>query len=228
MYQKHPTYSLDKSFNKKLDRYIKKFLAEGFKYFSDEFDGIEKFIEAAVEDRSRKTNRDDHDLRCNEKEKYLLELISYKIYDELNREEFNKRKNCLIIMPDCLSIHDSQCEKVEKPYGFFCKRCLPSCQAFHIGELAKKYRVKIVFSKRKLSQQIEYFAGKMENLSVIGIACIMMLASGMRTAAEVGIPARGVLLNFTGCEHWNNEPFASEFYMDSLKTILEEKYGKRD
>jgi hypothetical protein len=105
---------------------------------------------------------------------------------------------------------------------------LPTCQAYQTGDLAKKYGLKIVFSKRKLAEQIEYFSGKMEDLSVIGIACITMLASGMRTAADVGVPARGVLLNFTGCEHWNDEPFASEFAFSSLKAILEEKYGPRD
>ena len=62
---------------------------------------------------------------------------------------------------------------------------------------------------------------------MIGIACIKMLAEGMRTAAEVGIPARGVLLNFSGCEHWNDQPCASEFSMRWLEDILEEKYGPR-
>ena len=47
-----------------------------------------------------------------------------------------------------------------------------------------------------------------------------------RTAAEVGVPARGVLLNFCGCDHWNDKPFASEFDMAWLEAILEEKYGK--
>ena len=61
---------------------------------------------------------------------------------------------------------------------------------------------------------------------MIGIACIMMLASGMRTAHEVSVPARGVLLSFTGCDHWNDKPFASQFPMEQLENILREKYGE--
>ncbi len=224
MDSKHPTYRLGPDFNLKLDKFVKDFIAAGFTTFSEEFDRIEGFVQRAGDDRGR----DDSDLRQTKKEKYLLEMVAFKIYDELNREKFNKSKNTLVIMPDCLSIHDKECEKVEKEYGSFCKRCLPTCQAYQIGDLAGKYGLKIAFSKRKLTEQIEYFAGKMEDLSVIGIACVMMLASGMRTAAEVGVPARGVLLNFTGCEHWNDEPFASEFAFSSLKAILEEKYGPRD
>ena len=220
----HPTYRLGPDFNDKLNAFVKRFIDDGFERFAEEFERIDGFVEKARNDPSR----DDSDLRRTEKEKYLLEMVSFKIYDELNREKFNRCKNTLIVMPDCLSIHEKECEKVEKPYGFFCKRCLPSCQAYEIGELAKKYGVKIVFSKRKLTEQIEYFAKKMPDLAVVGIACVMMLASGMRTAAKVGVPARGVLLNFTGCEHWNDEPFASQFTMESLKAILEEKYGARD
>lgn len=218
---KHPTYKLGPDFNSKLDTFVKKFIADGFGHFAEEFEKINGFVEQAMHDQSR----DDSDLRRTPKEKYLLELVSFKIYDELNRAGFNKCKNTLIVMPDCLSIHEQECEKLEKPYGFFCKRCNPECRAYEIGELAKQYGIKILFSKRKLTEQLEYFSEKVGDLSVIGIACIMMLASGMRTAHEVGVPARGVLLNFTGCEHWNDEPFASDFTMASLKAILEEKYG---
>ncbi|UCD65144.1 MAG: DUF116 domain-containing protein [Candidatus Zixiibacteriota bacterium] len=220
----HPTYRLGEDFNQKLETFVRRFLKDGFAHFSKEFERIDQFVERAHND----VGRDDSDLRQNPKEKYLLELVAFKIYDKLNRHAFNQCKNTLIVMPDCLSIHDKECEKVEKKYGFFCRRCQQTCQAYQIGDLAAGYGVKIVFSKRKLAQQIEYFAKRMEDLGVIGIACIMMLASGMRTASEVGVPARGVPLNFTGCEHWNDTPFASEFTMTSLRSILEEKYGPRD
>lgn len=221
----HPTYKLGRDFDLKLEKFVKRFLADGFEYFAQEFERIDQFVEKARRDPA---GRDDHKLRHTEKEKYLLEMVSFKIYDQLNREEFNRRKNTLIVMPDCLSLHNTECEKVETEYGFFCQRCLPSCQAYEIGELAKSYGADIVFSKRALAKQIEYFAARMGDLGVVGIACIIMLAPGMRTAAEVGVPARGVLLDFSGCEHWNDEPCASEFAVTSLEAILEEKYGKRD
>ncbi len=220
----HPTYRLGPDFDAKLGAFVKDFISNGFNVFAEEFERIDKFVDAARDDRS---DRDDHDLRRTEKQKYLLELVSFKIFDQLNREEFNRRKNTLIVMPDCLSLHNPDCEKVEREYGTFCKRCSPSCQAYQITELAKKYGAKTVFSKKSLGKQLEHFSGKAGDLGVIGVACILMLAEGMRTAAGVGIPARGVLLNITGCQHWNDKPFASEFNLTLLEAILEEKYGAK-
>jgi len=224
MTDRHPTYRLSDDFQEKLDKFVGSFIEGGLDVFAAEFAKIDDFVAKAQADRGR----DDFDLRQSPRVKYLLEMVSFKIYDELNREAFNKRRNTMIVMPDCLSLHNPDCEKVEKKYGYFCKRCVSTCRAYEIGDLAAKYGVKILFSKRKLTEQLEHFDKKMGDLSVIGIACVMMLASGMRTAAEVGVPARGVLLNFTGCEHWNAEPFASDFAMTSLRAILEEKYGPRD
>jgi hypothetical protein len=128
-------------------------------------------------------------------------------------------------MPDCLSLHNPECEKVDRPFGEICKRCTESCQAYQISELARQYRCKTVFAKRTSKEQLLHYADKMDNLGVIGIACIMMLAEGMRVANDVGVPSRGVLLSFSGCEHWQDQPCASEFAIDWLRAILEEKHG---
>lgn len=225
MSDNHPTYQLGDNFNERLELFVKKFIKEGFEYFKEEFDHIERFVEMARCQMAEGTDRTDGELRVNPKEKYLLELISFKMHDELNREEFNRRKNTLIIMPDCLTIHEKACDKVELEFGSVCRRCQSDCQAAQITELAAKYRCKVLFSKRSLEKQLRHHAEKMGDMAVIGVACIMMLANGMRTAEELDIPARGVLLNFTGCEHWNEKPFASEFTLKSLEKILEEKYG---
>ncbi len=220
-----PTYHLGPDFRRKLDQFMSDFKAQGFEQFKEEFAAIEGFVEKV---RCEDPDRDAHDLRMTSKLEYLLELVSFKIYDELNREAFNRAQGTLIIMPDCLSIHDTPCQKVEKWYGSICKQCLVGCQSAQIVNLAASYRAKAVFSKRKLERQLKYYRKKMGgDIGVVGIACVLMLANGMRTAAELDIPARGVLLNFSGCDHWNDQPNASEVTLSSLADILEEKYGKR-
>ncbi|MCK4632024.1 MAG: DUF116 domain-containing protein [candidate division Zixibacteria bacterium] len=225
MTDRHPTYKLGPDFPAKLDQFVDQFIVDGFRSFSGEFSRIDDFVQQA----SRETNeRDDNDLRQTKKVQYLLEAVSFRIYDRLNREAFNEKKDTILILPDCLSIHEKECEKTDLPYGDVCQGCLDDCQANLIRRLGARYCVKTVFSKRKLSEQIEHYATRSESLSVVGIACIMMLADGMRTAAELNVPARGVLLNFCGCEHWNDQPFASEMTVSWLEQILEEKYGHRD
>jgi hypothetical protein len=95
-------------------------------------------------------------------------------------------------------------------------------------EIADRHGVEGYFSKRALEKQLKKIKKVKPSLSVIGISCILTLAPGMRTAKEVGVPARGVFLNFTGCEHWTEKPFSTGTTVVRVKTILEEKYGTPD
>ena len=218
-----PTYQLGPGFDGRLELFLDRFLKDGMAHFAGEFGAIDRFLTRAKADQSP---RDDHDLRRTSKDDYLLSLLTIALLNRQNRESFNRTKETLIIMPDCLSLHNPDCLKEDGKWGDQCLGCTPSCQMALVQELADNYGATCLFSKRKLAEQIEHFAGESKNLGVIGIACILMLAEGMQTAAEAGIPVRGVLLNFCGCEHWNDEPFASEFELDKLKQILEEKYGR--
>jgi len=220
-----PTYHLGPDFDRKLTEFVTEFLRKGFDTFSEEFANLETFIARANTDPA---TREDRDLRRTEKEKYLLEAVSFKIYDQLNREAFNRAKDTLIILPDCLRLHNPNCLKTDEKWGDRCQQCLDDCQASQVVDLAERYGIECVFSKRKLEEQIEHYADRSGNLGVIGIGCLLMLANGMRTAHEVGVPTRGVLLNFTGCEHWNDQPCASEFPTPQLEAILREKYGKEN
>ncbi len=222
MTDRAPTYRLGPDFDRKLTEFVDRFQREGYEHFRDEFAQLDEFIAAAHEDTSDRT---DKGLRRTPKIKYLLEAVSFKIYDQLNREKFNRAKNTLIVLPDCLSIQVNDCLKTDEKWGDRCQQCIDDCQASEVVELAEQYGIEVVFSKRKLTEQIEHFAEKHEDLGVVGIGCLLMLAEGMRSSADAGVPARGVLLNFTGCEHWNDDPFASAFPLDQLKAILEEKYG---
>jgi len=220
---KHPTYHLDPDFNEKLDVFADKFIADGMACFSDEFAQIDQFL---IQVTDEPADRDAHSLRLTDKTRYLLELISFKLLDRANRDRFNQCENVMIIMPDCLSLDNPGCLKEDMKTGDECQQCDPECQANEILELATQYKIPAVFSKRKLSQQIEHYSNELTDLGVIGIGCVLMLAEGMRTAGDVGVPTRGVLLDCCGCEHWNDKPFSSPFSMKQLKSILREKYGR--
>ncbi len=224
MARQYPTYRLGPEFRDKLQRFVDTFLGSGYAAFAKEFANLDDFICRA----QQLTDHPEKEIRSTAKEEYLLEVLSFGLYDRLNREAFNRTKDTLIVLPDCVSLNNPACEKTEGEFGDVCQTCTASCESYHVMELAKEYGARVVFSKRKLSQQLEYYAGKMDRVGVIGVACMVMLASGMRTCIDLGIPVRGVLLSFTGCEHWNDQPFGSRFAMSWLKEILEEKYGRRN
>ncbi|MCX6834960.1 MAG: DUF116 domain-containing protein, partial [candidate division Zixibacteria bacterium] len=173
------TYHLDPDFDRKLTEFVNGFLRSGLDTFYEEFTNLEAFIARAKADSS---SRDDQNLRRTEKEKYLLEAVSFKIYDQLNREAFNRAKDTLIILPDCLSLHNPNCLKTDEKWGDQCQQCVDECQANQVTALAERYGIECVFSKRKLEEQIEHYADRSGNLGVIGIGCLLMLANGMRKA----------------------------------------------
>ncbi len=219
------TFRLTDDFYNKLDLYVKKLIDDGFEIFKEDFKNIDTFYCAAMQDTS---NRDDHEFRRVPKSIYLAEAIYYKIMDEFNREAFNKTKDTVIILPDCLSLMRDKCKRERTRYGKVCAQCVPNCQINKIMEIARPYGVEAYFSKRALEKQLTKIKKAKPSLSVIGISCMLTLPSGMRTAKELGIPARGVFLNFTGCDHWTSEPFTTETAVDRVKTILEEKYAVLD
>jgi hypothetical protein len=219
----HPTYRLGDDVQDKLNSYVDNLFTTGYSLFSREFEKIDAFVEAAEQDQSQ---RDDHSFRRTPKRLYLIELINYKVYDDYNRKLFNATGDTLIILPDCLSLHNPECLKTDGAWGDECRECTPDCQAYEVMQLAADYNAQVLFSKRKLSEQLQHYAAQSKSLGVIGVACILMLADGMRTAMELGIPVRGVPLDFCGCDHWNDQPFASAFPMTRLEAILKEKYER--
>ncbi len=220
------TYSIEDDFYKKLEKFTQETIDNGFKLFENEFANIDSFYKNCFKD---KADRSDHNFRQTAKPFYLIEAMYYQIFDNENREDFNKAERTVIILPDCLSYLGEKCKREKTDLGKICTRCVPKCQINQIMEIADKYKVDGYFSKRALVEQLTKIKDeKKTTLSVIGISCLLTLASGMRQAKEAGLVSRGVFLNFTGCEHWADKPFATETAIERIKSILEEKYGLPD
>jgi len=220
------TYRIDENFYEKLEKFTEKTINDGCKLFENEFVNIDSFYKNCFKDNP---NRSDHNFRQTAKPFYLIEAMYYQIFDNVNREAFNKAKRTVIILPDCLSYMGDKCKRKRTELGKICTRCVPKCQINQIMEIADKYNVKGYFSKRALVEQLTKIKeAEQSTLSVIGISCLLTLASGMRSAKEAGLPSRGVFLNFTGCDHWAEKPFATETAVERIKSILEEKYGIAD
>ena len=220
-----PTFLLGDDFYSKLEKFAANFIKEGELAFGQEFHNVGDYYLNAVADQSR---RDDHQFRRSPVPLYILEAVSFAVHDRCNRDDFNKAKETAIIIPQCLAIMQGKCKRKRTSYGKICDSCVPRCQVNEISQISRQYGVAVYFSQRKLERQLDRIHKKNPSLSVIGISCILTLASGMRTARDLGIPARGVLLKYTGCDHWINPPFATETAVDRVEIILREKYGLSD
>jgi hypothetical protein len=219
------TFRLGDDFYDKLERFTKKVLDDGFELFEKDLQNIDAFYEKAVNDTSR---RHDHAFRRAPKHIYLIEALYYQIFETVNREAFNEAKHTVLILPDCLALMGDKCKRKKTKYGNICTRCVPNCQINQIMQIADWYNVEGYYSRRALTEQIQKIKKGKPSLAVIGISCILTMASGMRSAREAGVPSRGVFLNLTGCEHWADKPFPTETTVERVKAILEEKYGLPD
>jgi hypothetical protein len=218
------TFRLKDDFYDKLDKFTEIVLQQGFDLFREEFANIDEFYLKALKEEKR----DDSSFRRHSKAFYLIEAMYYKIFDNHNRDAFNKARNTVLILPDCMSLLGDKCKREKTEVGKKCARCVPNCDINKIMNIADKYGVKGYFSKRKLEEQLTKIKEMKPDLGVIGISCLLTLASGMRSAREAGVPSRGVFLNFVGCEHWAEKPFPTETAIDRVQAILEEKYGLPD
>lgn len=219
------TFRLGEDFYDKLEKFTDKVLCEGYEFFGEEFKNIDSFYQKSL---TEKSNRDDNSFRQTPKPFYLIEAMYYKIFDDFNRESFNRTEDTILILPDCLSLLQDKCKRERREYGKVCTRCVPNCTINKIMEIADKYDVEGYFSKRTLVEQLKKIQADKSSLAVIGISCLLTLASGMRSAHEAGVPSRGIFLNFTGCDHWADKPFPTETTIEKVRTILEEKYGTSD
>lgn len=219
------TFRIGDGFYEKLDAFTRKILNEGLGLFSEEFKNIDGFYLKTLQESSE---RGDQIFRQTPKQIYLIEALYYQVFEYVNRDAFNQTRDTVIILPDCMSLMGDKCERKRKKYGKTCTRCVPNCSIHKIMKIADRYGVEGYFSKRKLTEQLERIKKHKPSLGVIGISCILTLASGMRSAKEAGVPSRGVFLNFTGCEHWAEKPFATETMIERVEAILEEKYGLPD
>lgn len=218
------TFRLGDDFYHKLEIFTDQFLQDGFNLFADEFKEIDSFYNKTLDDKS---DRLDKSFRQQPKQNYLLEAVNFMIHDRNNREAFNKAQNTVIILPDCLALMKEKCKKERSELGKVCTRCVPNCEINKIMQFAKQFGIEGYFSKRALTEQLTKIKKTKPDLSVIGISCLLTLASGMRSAGEAGIPSRGIFLNLVGCDHWADRPFPTETAIDRLKDIIEEKLGKR-
>jgi hypothetical protein len=215
-----PTYRLGPDTCDKLERLAARVLDDGFTTLAPELAGIEDFA-AAAEDED--PERDAHQMRRSPKELYLLETLSFQVLDQVWRDAFNATQDTLVVLPDCLSLHNPKCKKTDGQWGDVCARCLPQCPAAQATELCAKHGATAVFAQRDQEAMLSHHRDRSGDLGVVGVACVLMLAAGMRASAMLGIPARGVLLEGCGCEHWNDELFGTRFALERLEAILAEK-----
>ncbi len=214
-----PTYSLDESSIAKLETFRDDFLSLARRHFGEYMQNVVPYVEKSKTDPVQ----NGFTWATFPEDFYYAELAQIAVLNESLWDDFAATTTTIIFIPDCLSLMQVKCKRFgEKPLEK-CAQCVPNCMVNKIVELKAKYDFEEVFAYREQTEQFKFLKEKYESLGFIGIACILMLADGLRTSMYNGIPAVGVPLKFCGCEHWAEEPFPTDTFIGKIEEILRAK-----
>jgi uncharacterized protein len=168
--------------------------------------------------------REDEVYRRTTRERYLVELLACVVMGRQFWPDFVARRDTVLILPGCLRRQGDACKRKRTRYGTRCTACDPECAVCRITLAAARHGAASYFSDRDHEKQFRALArGRYSDLSVLGVACIWMLAAGMRAAEEAGVPSQGVLLNYCGCVHWTEETMVTDAVVERVEAILAAK-----
>ena len=165
--------------------------------------------------------------RRTTRERYLAELAAVVIMGRQHRERFAARRDVVVILPDCLRIDWDKCRReADGACGTRCMSCDPDCVAGRISDIAEEHGAAAYFAERERAAQFAAWRRAYPDLALLGVACIWMLAKGMRDAEEAGIPSQGVLLNYSACDHWSDAPETTDAVAERVAEILRARTGR--
>jgi hypothetical protein len=224
-----PTYDLRElgegaAIYERLEALADRMLAVAVEEAGCAFARVPAFAELARGERGRW----DEYFRRATRERYLAELLACVVMNRQFWPEFAARRDTVLILPDCLRRRGEECERKGSRAGPRCTACDETCAVGRMTVAAAKRGAGAFFAIRDHGTQFRKLRrGRFKDLSVIGVACIWMLANGMREAEEAGVPSQGVLLNYCGCEHWADEPHVTDTVVDRVADILDAKARTR-
>ncbi len=204
----------------RLDRLADEVLAVAEGAVGEAFVRVPAFAARAREEAGREDER----FRRTTKERYLVELLACVVMARQFWDDFAARSDTVVILPHCLAIRGERCRRERTRYGARCTACHPRCTGRRLTETAVAHGGDAYFSDRDHAKQFRALVrGGRRDLSVVGVACLWMLANGMRAAEEAGVPSQGVLLSSCGCAHWTEPPVVTDACVERLETILAAK-----
>jgi hypothetical protein len=217
-----PTYDLRELGSRldlyaRLDRLADRFLDLALEEVGAAFTRVPEFAARAA----RETGRHEELYRRTTRERYLAELLAIVIMGRQHWPRFAARRDVVVILPDCLRIDWDTCRRAaDGDCGTRCMSCDPDCLAGRISAVAEEHGAAAYFAERERGTQFGALRKAHPDLALLGVACIWMLAKGMRDAEEAGIPSQGVLLNYSACDHWSEAPAVTDAVVERVAEIL--------
>jgi hypothetical protein len=155
------------------------------------------------------------------REQYHLYMLEIELANQVNIEKFISSDRKIALLPYCLKDFDADCKSARTDFDYQCKYCSKNCYQHYISRLLKKYDIDAYIW---MGSGIKKFARKVfmnhQTLSILGIACIPELVSGMRKCQKYDIPAIGIPLDANRCIRWMGDFHKNSVNLDQLELLI--------
>ncbi len=155
------------------------------------------------------------------REQYYLFMIETELTNRLNKAEFLNCNYKIALLPYCLREMLSDCKSIADEVDYYCIGCSKNCYINKISTILKEHDIHpYIWRTIRLKSMIRKFSEKYGNVGIMGIACIVELANGMKSCRKAGIPVVGIPLNANCCIRWMGDFYENSVDLDELKLLI--------
>jgi hypothetical protein len=155
------------------------------------------------------------------REQYWLFMMEIELTNRLNKVKFLSCNYKIALLPYCLREMLSECKAVPDEIDYYCTRCSKNCYINKISTVLKEHDIHpYIWMSSRLRSLIKKLIYKYGSTGIMGIACIVELARGMRSCRKAGVPVVGIPLNANRCIRWMGDFYENSVDLDELKHLV--------
>jgi hypothetical protein len=156
---------------------------------------------------------------------YHLNMVGTEILNRVFRQDFLSTGRKVVVVPPCMRAQpDDTCQARPTSFGARCAGCTPGCRVHQLTKLGDKlgFGVLILPEDLRVFSAGEMSSIRQDKVGLVGVSCVLTNAPGGWETQELGVPAQGVLLDYSGCRyHWHKDGIPTDINMDHLLQVLD-------
>jgi hypothetical protein len=155
------------------------------------------------------------------REQYYLFMTEIELTNRLNKSDFLNCNYKIALLPYCLREMLDNCKSVTDEIDYYCISCSKNCYINKISTILKDHDIHpYIWRTIRLKSLIKKLIEKYGSTSVMGIACIVELANGMKSCRKAGIPVVGIPLNANRCIRWMGDFYENSVDLNELELLV--------
>ena len=180
---------------------------------------VQKFRKTILPDQVYKENY----LFCGKQEvEYHLNMVGAEILNRDLRNEYQKTKNKILLLPTCMSNPEKGvCKSISLDNKKYCTGCSENCNVNKYRKycLDRNIKINLIPHSSSFSKYLKEWENQ-EDTALIGVACVLNLLKGGYEMQNLNIPSQCIFLDYCGCKkHWHKKGLPTDLNIKMLDQI---------